>query len=167
MARRSPGGSGAALDRLRPYLTGPLVTLVVVTVLARLIGVVVPDDGIGWVDAVRGGLAAMFAVAATAHFGRSRIALIRMVPEGLPNRPLIVTVTGLLEIAGVVGLIVPETARLTAICLAALLVVIAPATVSPARHANPAGGNPASPRWFRTVVQSVLVAACLLVALAG
>ncbi len=155
------------LARLRPWLVVPLVTLVVVTLIARLIGVLLPDDGIGWVDAVRGGMAAMFATSATAHFGRGRVALIRLVPLGLPNPPRIVTVTGLLEFAGVVGLIVPESARLAAVCLAALLVAIFPANVQSSRRPGASGRSPSTPLWFRAVVQVVLIAACGLVAVAG
>ncbi len=164
--RRRPV-SDNLMARLRPWFVVPLVTLVVVTLIARLIGVLLPDDGIGWVDAVRGGLAAMFAASATTHFGRSRVALIRMVPLGLPNPPRIVTVTGLLEIAGAVGLIVPESARPAAVCLAALLVAIFPANAVASRRPLPAGGSPATPLWFRAVVQVVLIAACGLVAVAG
>lgn len=156
-----------SLSKLRPYLVAPLIALIIVTLVARLIGVLVPDDAIGWVDAVRGGLAAMFAISATAHFGRARIALIRMVPAGLPNPPLLVTLTGLLEIAGVIGLIVPETARLAAICLVALLVAVFPANVQAARRAIPVAGKPATPLWFRALVQAVFIASGLLVALTG
>ena len=160
------------LNRLRPWLSLPLVALVVVTLVARLIEGLLPDDGIGWVDAVRGGLAAMFAIAATAHFGRARVALIQMVPRGLPNPPRIVLVTGLMEIAGVVGLIVPETARLAAICLLALLVAVFPANVQAARRTaavsrSRAARGRATPLWFRAIVQVVFIAACGIVAVAG
>ena len=164
--RRRPV-SDDTLARLRPWLVVPLVTLVVVTLIARLIGVLLPDDGIGWVDAVRGGLATMFATGATAHFGRARVALIRMVPLGLPNPPRIVTLTGLLEIAGVVGLIVPESARLAAVCLAALLAAIFPANAQASRRPGAGGSTLATPLWFRAVVQAVLIAACGLIAVAG
>lgn len=164
---RISGDKWNDLNRLRPYRVVPLVTLIVVTLVARLIGVLLPDDGIGWVDAVRGGLAVMFAIAATAHFGRSRVALIQMVPRGLPDPVSIVTVTGLLEIAGVVGLVVPETARLAAICLLALLVVIFPANVQAASRAIPVLGKPATPLWFRAIVQAIFIAACGLVAISG
>lgn len=161
------GNSDDLLDGLRPYLVVPLIALVVVTIVARLIGVIAPDAGVGWTDAVRGGLAAMFAISATAHFGQGRLRLIRMVPERLPNPPLIVTLTGLLEIAGVIGLIVPDTARLAALGLAALLVAVFPANVQAARRVLPVAGKPATPLWFRALVQVVFIAACLVVALDG
>lgn len=159
--------SGETMARLRPWAVGPLVTLLAVTAVARLLGVLLPEAGIGWVDAVRGGLAAMFAVAAAAHFGRARIALVRMVPEGFPNPPLLVTATGVLEIVGTIGLIVPESARLAAICLAGLLVALFPANVQAARRAIRVAGRPTTPLWFRALAQGVLVAACLLVAVVG
>ena len=158
MMRRRPV-SDDTLARPRPWLVVPLVTLVVVTLIARLIGGLLPDDRIGWVDAVRGGLATIFATSATAHFGRARVALIRMVPLSLPNPPRIVTLTGPLEIAGVVGL--------AAVCLAALLVAIFPANAQASRRPGATSGTLATPLWFRAVVQAVLIAARGLIAVAG
>jgi uncharacterized membrane protein len=71
--------------------------------------------------ALRIALAMMFLLTASAHWGRRRADLVRMVPAAFPNPELMVTVTGLAEIAGAVGLLLPGTARWAAVGLAALL----------------------------------------------
>lgn len=43
-----------------------------------------------------------------------------MVPPAFPRPDLLVTLTGVLEILGAIGLFVPRTARLACICLALL-----------------------------------------------
>ncbi|MGW5051819.1 DoxX family protein [Actinokineospora sp. NPDC004072] len=140
----------------------PLVVLVVMTGLARLAGVI----GVPWLDswphAAQVGLAAMFALTASAHFTRPRRDhLIRMVPPNLPNPAALVTLTGVLELAGAVGLLVPWTARAAALCLAALMVVMFPANVHAARAG---GGIKTMPLPVRAVVQVVFIAACGVVA---
>ncbi|MGO4612720.1 DoxX family protein [Nocardia sp. 2YAB30] len=140
----------------------PLVVLAVVTALARLIGWLA---GIGWLDswphATALGLAAMFVLTSTAHFLQPRrAALIAMVPPRLPNPPALVTLTGILELAGAVGLVIPATADLAAICLIALLVVMFPANVRAARAEL---GIKTMPLPLRTLVQVVFLAACAVV----
>ena len=58
-----------------------------------------------WNLSLRLALCLMFMVAASAHWGRGRADLIRMVPTALPTPGILVTITGLLEIAGAVGLL--------------------------------------------------------------
>ncbi|MCF2532398.1 DoxX family protein [Yinghuangia soli] len=95
-----------------------------------------------WHPALRVGLAVMFLLTAFAHFyPKLRADLIGMVPPALPRPGLLVTITGILEIAGAVGLLVPATARLTAACLIVLLIAMYPANVSAARR-RVAQGDP-------------------------
>ncbi len=100
-----------------------------------------------------------------------------MVPRDLPNPPQIVREMRRLEIAGVIGLIVPETARLAAICLLAPLVTVVPAEVLAARRTvvvgrepatrGPATYGPATPLWFRAIVEVVFIVPCGVVTVAG
>ena len=93
----------------------PLIALVVGTALARLAGLAGVSALDGWHPALRVGLAVMFALTAVAHFaGPRRADLIAMVPPRLPRPDLLVTVTGVLELVGAVGLLVPATARVAA-----------------------------------------------------
>ncbi|QIS14853.1 hypothetical protein [Nocardia arthritidis] len=140
----------------------PLVVLAVVTGIARLIGWL---GDIGWLDtwphAARLGLAAMFALTASAHFvPGKRAELIAMVPPRLPNAAGLVTVTGALEFAGALGLLLPPFAKLAAGCLFVLLLALFPANV----HAARAGvGIKTMPLPLRGLVQVLFLAACALV----
>ena len=107
----------------------PFIALVLVTLAVRGAGALGVARLASWPVALRGGLAAMFLMTGAAHFVGMRAELIAMVPPSLPAPGLLVTVTGLLEIAGAVGLLLRPTARTSAGCLSALLVVMFPANV--------------------------------------
>ena|SRR6266496_1633157 len=77
-----------------------------------------------WVFSLRLALAVMFLLTASAHWGKRRADLIRMVPSSFPRPALLVTVTGLLELAGAVGLLVPALARWAALGLSLMLVTM-------------------------------------------
>ena len=67
-----------------------------------------------WLTSLRLALAGMFLLTASAHWGR-RHDLIAMVPPAFPRPDLLVAVTGMLEIAGAVGLMLPKTAAYAAL----------------------------------------------------
>ncbi|MCQ4208779.1 DoxX family protein [Streptomyces longispororuber] len=138
----------------------PLVALLVGFGAARVAGLAGIDVLNAWQPALRVGLAAMFLLTAFAHFyPKLRADLIGMVPPALPRPGLLVTLTGILELAGAVGVLVPATKRLAAICLVALLIAMFPANVSAARR-GVAQGDAIGPR---TALQVVFVAAAALV----
>jgi uncharacterized membrane protein len=139
----------------------PLIALVGGWLVARLVGLLGVAALDGWQPALRIALALMLLLTGSAHFSaRRRADLIRMVPPGLP-RPDVVSVTGVLELAGAVGLLVPVTARLAAVCLAVLMMAMFPANVYAARRRLDLGGRPVTPLVPRTVLQVVFVAAAL------
>lgn len=144
----------------------PLIALLAGSTVARLIGLAGVDALDGWWPALRVGLALMFVLTGLAHFGLGRRAdLIAMVPPSLPRPELLVTLTGVLELAGALGLLLPATARLAAACLALLMILMFPANVSAARRRVQLGGRPATPLALRTPMQVVFVAAAVSVAL--
>ena len=144
----------------------PIITLTAVTLLARLTGLLGADPLDQWQTSLRIGLAAMFLLTGTVHFAPEfRDDMIRMVPENLPAPAVLVTITGILEIAGAAGLLVPTTAPAAAICLALLLVAMFPANVSAARRAIPLAGKPATPIGIRTAEQILFITLALLAAL--
>lgn len=145
----------------------PLVALLAGTLLARLLGLFGVEALDGWLPALRVGLALMFVLTGLAHFGLGRrAALVAMVPSRLPRPELLVTVTGVLELAGAAGLLLPATYRLAAGCLALLMLAMFPANVHAARHGVELAGKPATPLPARTALQVLYVAAALTVALA-
>lgn len=141
----------------------PLVVLVVVTGLARLVGAVGVLEWLdSWPHAARVGLAAMLLLTASAHFQRPRRdALIAMVPPRLPAPATLVSLTGGLELAAAVCLLIPPVATVAAACLVVLLVVMFPANVRAARADL---GMKTMPLSWRTVVQVVFIAAAVTAA---
>ena len=82
--------------------------------------------------------------------------LVRMVPSALPRPERLVAVTGVLEIAGAVGLLIPSTSRLAAYALMALLIVMLPANVNAARIGATLRGRPATPLFFLRIPMQML-----------
>ncbi|MFY1574411.1 DoxX family protein [Verrucosispora sp. WMMD703] len=143
----------------------PLIALVAGTALARLAGLAGIAALDGWHPALRVGLALMFVMTGMVHFvGPRRQDLIAMVPPRLPRPELLVTVTGVLELAGAVGLLVPATARWAAAGLTLLLLAMFPANVSAARRRLTLAGRPVTPLGVRTALQLVFLAATVAVA---
>lgn len=140
-----------------------LVLLVSLAVfrLAGLLGVAALDN---WNLPLRLALCLMFLVTASAHWGRGRADLVRMVPIALPAPGILVTITGLLEIAGAVGLLLPQTAAAAAICLAVLLIALFPANVRAARQGFTILGRAAMSVAVRGAMQAVFIAALLAAA---
>jgi uncharacterized membrane protein len=135
----------------------PLITLVAVTVLLLGAGALGVRALRPWPVAIRGGLAAMFVLTGVVHFVGMRDQLIAMVPPVLPAPELLVTITGVLELAGAAGLLLPRTAPWAAGGLSLLLVAMFPANV----HAALVGtGTPLLPR---TLMQLLFLAATLAV----
>ena len=83
----------------------PLLVLVVVTLVLFVAGAAGVRRLRPWPVALRGGLAAMFVLTGVTHFVGLRQDLINMVPPALPAPGLLVTVTGVLELAGAAGLL--------------------------------------------------------------
>jgi uncharacterized membrane protein len=143
----------------------PIITLTVVTLLARLTGAI-GVDALDWQTSLRIGFAAMFLVTGAVHFvPKFRDDMIRMIPESLPKPAALVAVTGVLEIAGAIGLLIPATAPAAAACLALLLVAMFPANVSAARRGVPLAGKPATPLGIRTAEQLLFIGLAVLAAL--
>src|SRR5262245_3746975 len=114
----------------------PLIVMVIVWLIARLIGATgLWLDADSWSGALRIGLAAMFVFTAISHFHpRTRSDLIRMVPASLPAPALLVSFTGVLELLGAGGLVLPQMRAVAAYALIALLVAMFPANIKAARQ---------------------------------
>ncbi|MGK5738322.1 DoxX family protein [Micromonospora sp. URMC 103] len=142
----------------------PLVALLAVTTLARLAGLAGVDSLHGWSPALRVGLAALFVLTGVAHFVEPRRSgLIAMVPPRLPRPGLLVATTGVLELAGAVGLLVPATARWAAAGLGLLMLAMFPANVSAARRGLTLAGRPVTPLVPRTALQIMFVATAAVI----
>jgi uncharacterized membrane protein len=116
----------------------PLITLLVGTIAARCVGWLGVGYANSWAAALAIGLAAMFILTGLAHFApQLRGDLIAIVPPRLPAPGYLVTITGLLELLGAVGLLLPVTRVAAAVCLLVLMLAMFPANVYAARMPNP------------------------------
>jgi uncharacterized membrane protein len=113
---------------------------------------------------LRTALGLMFLFTASAHWGKRRPDLIRMVPPQLPHPPLLVTITGILEILGAIGLFVSRMAPVACIGLALLLLVLFPANIRAARQNLTIGGQPVLSWPIRGVIQLVFIATLIAAA---
>ncbi|HEX6250280.1 MAG TPA: DoxX family protein [Gemmatimonadaceae bacterium] len=135
----------------------PLVVLVAATVLARTIGQLGVAPLRQWPGAVRAGLAVMLLFTAAAHFNSMRPDLVAMVPPFVPNPELMVTLTGICEILGAAGLLIPRTRRLAAIALILLLLALLPANIYAAQAGVTLRGQPAAPIIPRVALQALFI----------
>ncbi|MBA3826969.1 MAG: DoxX family protein [Ktedonobacterales bacterium] len=111
--------------------------------------------------AIRVVLALIFVVAGVLHFTATR-QYAAIMPGWVPlSANLVVQITGVMEVAGGVGLLVPALLRPAGICLILFLVAVFPANVVAAQHNVPL----MNPIWARGLAQVVLIAAIGWVAL--
>ena len=139
----------------------PLAVLVVIFILLALAGHLGVPFVWGWWTSLRVALGCMFLLTASAHWGKRRADLVRMVPTVFPRPDLLVTLTGILEILGALGLLYPYTARLAAFGLCLLLLCLFPANIRAAREKMTIGGRPVPQLLPRALIQIVFVAAAL------
>lgn len=140
----------------------PFYVLIVTFLLFKILGFIGLAYFESWHTALQGAVAIMLLLTASAHWGKRRPDLIRMVPLAFPKPDWIVTVTGLLEIAAAVGILFPQTSKFTSICLAVLLIAMFPANVRAAKEKLTFGGQPVPKLFLRTVIQFVFLGVVLL-----
>jgi uncharacterized membrane protein len=101
-----------------------------------------------------------------AHFVQPlRGDMIAIVPPRLPATGLLVTVTGVLELLGAIGLL-PPTRVAAAVCLLVLMLVMFPANVYAARTPDPPKSMN-SRLGVRTAEEVVYLAAAVVVGVCG
>lgn len=143
------------------------LTLILGSATARAIGLLGVGNLDSWPEAIAVGLAAMFVMTGVAHFVNPlRRDMIAIVPPGLPAPGVLVTATGVLELAGAAGLLYPPTRAATAVCLFLLMLAMFPANVHAARMPNPPKSM-TSRLGVRTAEEAVYLAAAVVVAIGG
>ena len=140
----------------------PFIILIVSFFILRITGVLGITYFDGWETSLRGAVALMFLFTATAHWGKRRPDLIKMVPPSVPNPQLMVTITGILEIIGAIGLLIPFTSNIAIIGLALLLIIMFPANIFAARKGITIDGKPTTPLFLRTILQIIFLIAVIL-----
>ncbi len=144
-----------------------LVTLVLCSLGARLVVLLGVDYVDSWPKAIAIGLAAMFVLTGAAHFVNPlRRDMIAIVPPRLRVAGVLVTVTGVLELIGAVGLLYPPTRVAAAVCLFVLMLAMFPANVYASRMPNPPKSMTAR-LDVRSVEQVVFLGAAVVIGLGG
>jgi len=144
-----------------------LVMLILGTLGARLVGWLGVDYVDSWPQAIAVGLAAMFVMTGVAHFVPGmRRDMIAIVPPRLPAPGVLVTITGVLELVGAVGLLYPPTRVAAAVCLFVLMLAMFPANVYASRMPNPPKSM-TSRLDIRSLQEVAYLAAAVVVGLGG
>lgn len=105
------------------------------------------------------GLAALFVFTASGHFLQTDV-MAQMLPPWIPAPVPLVYLTGVLELAIAIALILPETRRAAGWMAAAALVVFFPANIYAAMNHIPMGGHALGPVYL--LVRAPLQLAILL-----
>jgi uncharacterized membrane protein len=135
----------------------PFYVMLGAILLARGVGALGWEALDGWQASVRTGLSIMFVFTGVAHFGRTRADLIRMVPPRFPQPATLVTTTGIAELAGAIGLLIPAVAGWAANGLMLLLVAMFPANIHAARTGHTIGGRPHTRMAVRLPLQALWI----------
>lgn len=136
----------------------PLIVLALGILISYILGSLGIAWFASWKTCARVGLAGMLLFTGVAHFNKMRQDLVRMVPPLFPNPDALVTISGLAEFAGAVGLIVPVTSKLAAYGLIALLILLLPANIYAARQRLTIAGRAVTPLLIRVPLQVAWIA---------
>jgi uncharacterized membrane protein len=135
----------------------PLFILVISFVVLRAIGLLGVRRLSSWKEAGLLAVAIMFLFTGATHFSAMKYDYAAMLPGFVPMKVEVIHLTGALQIAGAVGLLVPRTRRLAGIALALLLVAMFPGNVYAALNDVPFRGEPPTPLWLRTPIQLLFI----------
>ena len=113
------------------------------------------------VDAAAWSLSALLLLTGSAHFGSMRDDLIRMVPPMFPRADVLVTITGIFELLGAIGLMLRPTRNVAGVALVVLFIALLPANIYAARAGLTLGGSPVTPLWIRIPEQLLYIAFAL------
>jgi uncharacterized membrane protein len=135
---------------------GPILVM-----LGLLLGPAILWPGDGADPSLRGrvSLALVFAFTGLGHFAKGRD-MAELLPPRVPARLPIIWVTGVLELAFAVGLLLPHWSRMTGIAIIAFLILVFPANISAALRRVDFGGHGRGPAYLllRAPLQLLLIA---------
>ncbi len=122
-----------------------LFVLVISFILLRGVGWLGVKELSSWREAGRFALVIMFLFTGISHFSSLKHDFAAMIPDPLPNDLWVIYLSGVFEIGGAVGLLIPRTRRIAGISLALLLVAMFPANVNAILNEIPLGGEASAP----------------------
>ena len=110
-----------------------------------------------WQASARDALSLMLVFTGVTHFTSMKEDFVRMMPPGIPWPRAIVYFTGVCELAGAVGLLLPEFRRAAAYTLVAFFLAVLPANIHAARAGVRLRGKPATNLWLRIPMQVLFI----------
>lgn len=134
-----------------------LIVLLVALFLFRGIGALGFETFASWPAATRYALAVMLFFTASAHFTSMKEDLVRMVPNWVPRPRAVVLLTGICEILGAIGLLLPSLQHVAGVGLILFFFAVFPANVRATRAGVTLRGKPATPLWLRTPMQILFI----------
>jgi uncharacterized membrane protein len=137
----------------------PLIVLVGSILMFRLAGLAGVKATSTWRDATRFGLAVMFVFTGATHFTSMKHDYAAMVPPPFGGQLWVIYLTGFLEIAGAVGLLIPKLKTIAGVCLCVLLLSLFPANVYASLNSVQFRGLPPTDIWLRGFLQAIFLAA--------
>lgn len=135
----------------------PLFILVISTILLRIVGWLGVKRLSSWREAGLIGVVVMFLFTGATHFTGMKHDYAAMLPSPMSENLGVIYLTGALQIAGAVGLLIPRTRRLAGIGLALLLVAMFPGNVYAALNGIEFRGDAPTPLWLRTPIQLLFI----------
>ena len=111
-----------------------------------------------WHSSARDALAAMLFFTASAHFTSMKDELVRMMPPWVPRLRVMVYFTGICEVAGAVGLLIPVLSRVAGISLIVSFLAVLPANIHAAWAGVTLRGKAATALWLRVPLQLLFIA---------
>jgi uncharacterized membrane protein len=145
----------------------PLFILVISTILLRIVGWLGVKRLSSWGEAGLVGVVVMFLFTGATHFTGMKHDYAAMLPSPVSENLGIIYLTGALQIAGALGLLIPRTRRLAGIGLALLLVAMFPGNVYAALNDIEFRGDAPTPLWLRTPIQVLFIGTVLWTSIKG
>lgn len=142
-----------------------LFVLLVALLVFRGLGVVGVRRFASWPVSAAHAMAVMLLMTASAHFMPDSVKampgfsdMVAMIPPFVPFPEVMVIVTGVLELAAAVGLVLGRTRWLAGMALILLFVVMTPANIHAALNDVSLNGDPATPLLIRIPEQVLYIA---------
>jgi uncharacterized membrane protein len=114
-----------------------------------------------WQASARDALSLMLVFTGVSHFTFMKEDFVRMMPPSFPWPLGMVYFTGICEIAGAIGLLLPEFRRAAAYALIVFFLAVLPANIRAARAGITLRGKPATSLWLRIPMQILFIAIAL------
>jgi uncharacterized membrane protein len=153
----APETKGVTVKLLEDIGVAVLVILIAGILASRGLGALGVDALSSWPAATRAGLALMLFFTASAHFTRMREDLVRMTPPWVPRLRALVSCTGVCEVLGAIGILIPSLRHVAGIALILLFIALLPANVHAAKTGLTLRGKPVTPLWIRVPMQVLFI----------